>query len=37
MISRKKKLMDKLVCEDDAKIVKNFSRDELIDLLTFDK
>ena len=37
MINRKKKLMDELVHEDDAKIVKHFSRDELIDLLTFDK
>jgi SNF2 family DNA or RNA helicase len=35
MIAKKKKLMDELVREDDANIVKHFSRDELIDLLTF--
>ena len=35
MIAKKKQLMDDLVREDDAKIVKQFSREELIDLLTF--
>jgi len=35
MIRKKKKLMDDLVKEDDANIVKSFSREELIDLLTF--
>jgi SNF2 family DNA or RNA helicase len=35
LIKRKKQLMDDLVKEDDAKILKSFTRDELIDLLTF--
>jgi len=35
LIRKKKKLMADLVKEDDAKIVKNFSREELIELLTF--
>lgn len=37
LIMKKKKLMEALVREDDAKLVKHFNRDELIDLLTFDK
>ena len=35
MIQKKKKLMEDLVKEDDASIIKNFDREELIDLLTF--
>ena len=35
LIRRKKQLMDDLVQEDDANILKSFTRDELIDLLTF--
>ena len=35
LIQKKKKLMDELVKQDDAKLVKNFSREELIELLTF--
>ena len=35
MIRKKKKLMDELVKEDDANIIKSFDREELIELLTF--
>lgn len=35
LIRKKRQLMDDLVKEDDANIVKSFSRDELIELLTF--
>ena len=37
MITKKKKLMDELIREDDANIVKHFGREELIDLLTFER
>ncbi len=35
MIRKKKKLMDDMVKEDDANIIKSFDREELIELLTF--
>ncbi len=35
LIQKKRKLMDDLVKEDDASIIKSFDREELIDLLTF--
>ncbi len=35
LIRKKKKLMDDLVKEDDANIIKSFSREDLIELLTF--
>jgi len=35
LIRKKKRLMDDLVKEDDANIVKSFNREELIELLTF--
>ncbi|OQX94923.1 hypothetical protein B6I21_08110 [candidate division KSB1 bacterium 4572_119] len=37
IISKKKRLMDELIREDDAKVAKQFSRNELIDLLTYEK
>jgi SNF2 family DNA or RNA helicase len=35
LIRRKKQLMDELVKEDDANVIKNFTRNELIELLTY--
>ncbi|MFZ5517119.1 MAG: SNF2-related protein [Candidatus Zhuqueibacterota bacterium] len=36
LISKKKKLMEELIREDEADMVKSFTREEMIDLLTFD-
>jgi len=36
LISRKKTLMDELIREDDADMVKSFTREEMVDLLSFD-
>ncbi len=36
LITKKKKLMDELIREDDANMVKSFTRDEMIDLLSFE-
>jgi len=35
LINKKKRLMETLIMEDDAVVVKKFERDELIELLTF--
>lgn len=37
LIAKKKQLMDEMVQEDDANVVKQFSREDLIELLTLDK
>jgi len=36
LIMKKKRLMEELIREDDANLVKHFSREELIELLSFD-